>query len=203
MISYLSKSIALFLHKNNIINNERLPVCEYGFELIIATILGFALVLLSGVILGEVASSIIFYVLFVCVRMFTGGYHAKTHFKCKATLLVCCLFVLVGSKLSAEYEHPFWLIISCVLLYLITVLLYAPIEHINAPLTDDLKKRNRKISIIMAMALTAVNICSYWYLKKITVVSSLTLFVVALLIICPKLQERRKKIHEKNDGEAS
>lgn len=74
MISFLSKFIALFLYKNKIIDEERLPVCQYGFEIIISTVVGFLLVLASGIILGKIAEAILFYCLFVGVRFFTGGY---------------------------------------------------------------------------------------------------------------------------------
>ena len=70
MISFLSNFIALFLYKNNIIDKEKIEVCQYGFEIIISTIIGFLLVLASGIILGEIPEAILFYCLFVGVRFF-------------------------------------------------------------------------------------------------------------------------------------
>ena len=61
MISFLSNFIALFLYKNNIIDKEKIEVCQYGFEIIISTIIGFLLVLASGIILGEIPEAILFY----------------------------------------------------------------------------------------------------------------------------------------------
>lgn len=49
MISFLSNFIALFLYKNNIIDKEKIEVCQYGFEIIVSTIIGFLLVLISGI----------------------------------------------------------------------------------------------------------------------------------------------------------
>ena len=53
MISFLINSIALFLYKKKVIDDEELTVCQYGFEIIISTIISFLLVLLSGIILDE------------------------------------------------------------------------------------------------------------------------------------------------------
>lgn len=200
MISFLSNFIALSLYKNNIIDKEKIEVCQYGFEIIVSTIIGFLLVLTSGIILREITEAILFYCLFVGVRFFTGGYHADTHFKCKLTLLICCLSVLVASK------YLFTSIIlqaSVLIIYLITVFLFSPIEHINAPLTEDEKKQNRKMSIIMAIILTILSLSGHKYFPKISIVSSLTLFVIAILIIIPKIQERRRMLYEKGDRKAS
>ena len=200
MISFLSNFIALFLYKKKIIDEERLPVCQYGFEIIVSTIIGFLLVLTSGFILGEITEAILFYCLFVGVRFFTGGYHADTHFKCKMTLLICCLSVLIASKYLIDS-----ITLQCVLLliYLITVFLFSPIEHINAPLTTDEKTRNRTISIIMAITLTILSLLGYNYFQQISFVLSLTVFVIAILIIIPKVQERRKMLYEKSNRKAS
>lgn len=43
MISYFSKIIASFLYQRKIISKNELTVCEYGFELIISTAIGFGL----------------------------------------------------------------------------------------------------------------------------------------------------------------
>ncbi|MDE5946937.1 MAG: accessory gene regulator B family protein [Oscillospiraceae bacterium] len=200
MISFLSDFIALFLYKKKIIDEERLPVCKYGFEIIVSTIIGFLLVLTSGIILGEFMEAVLFYCLFVGVRLFTGGYHANTHLKCKMTLLICCLFVLVTSK---YLKLSIGLQCLLLLLYLIAVFLFSPVEHINAPLTTDQKTRNRKISIIMAIALTIISLLGHSYFSKTSFVSSLTLFVIAILIIIPKIQERRKMLYEKSNRKNS
>ncbi len=200
MISFLSNFIALFLYRKKIIDEKRLPVCAYGFEIIVSTIIGFLLVLTSGIILGEFMEAVLFYCLFVGVRLFTGGYHADTHLKCKMTLLICCLFVLVTSK---YLKLSIGLQCLMLLLYLIVVFLFSPVEHINAPLTTDEKARNGKISIIMAITLTIISLSGRSYFYKISFVSSLTLFVIAILIIIPKIQERRKMFYEKSNRKNS
>ena len=44
-----------------------------------------------------------------------------------------------------------------------TVILFSSVEHINASLTDELKRRNKKISVIIAIILTAVNLFGYFF----------------------------------------
>ena len=68
------------------------------------------------------------------------------------------------------------------------------------PLNDN-KTRNRVVSIIMAILLTTSNLVIYIYIPKLVIVSSLTLFVIAMLIIISKIKERRffyEKSNKKN-----
>lgn len=198
MISFLSKFITLFLLKNNIIEEEKIPVYEYGFEVMISTLIGFLLIFTSGLLLGELTSAMIFYAMFIVVRQYTGGYHADSHLKCKLTMLGLCLLVLISVKYYISIFNFVWHLFFLTT-YCVSVLLFAPVEHINAPLTDELKRRNRIISIIIAILLTAVNIFGYWHFRKPVTVSSLTLFIIAILIVIPKISGKEEAHHEKSN----
>lgn len=88
-----------------------------------------------------------------------------------------------------------------ILFYLLTVFLFSPIEHPNAPLDNFAMKRNRGISIIVSFILAIVIMLGYFEFKKIAMVSSLTLLVVAILMLLSKFNERRKP-NEKRYQEA-
>lgn len=195
MLSTLSKIIALFLYRKKVIDIKTIPVCKYGFEIIISTLIGFLLVCISGIIFNEFLSAMIFYAMFVIVRFFTGGYHADTHFKCKATMFICSLAVIFISVIIEDI-YSLWIHIFLLASYLISVILFAPIEHKNLPMTVEKRKRNRIISIVTAVILTIVNILGYYNFKKISLVSSLTLFVIAVLLIIPVICKRRNMKHE-------
>lgn len=198
MISFLGKSITLFLLRNNIIEKEKTPVYEYGFEVMISTMIGFCLIFTAGFLLNELASAMIFYAMFIIVRQYTGGYHANSHLKCKLTMLSLCLYVLIAVKYYISLFTFIWNFIFLIT-YCAVVLIFAPVEHVNAPMTDDLKKRNKIISIIIAIILTATNLFGYWHFKKITIVSSITLFIIAILIIIPKISRKEETLYEKSN----
>lgn len=197
MIHFLSSSIASGLFRNGIIDEEKVPVCQYGFELIISTAIGFFLVMLSGIIFEQALSALIFYSLFVIVRLFTGGYHAASHLRCKTVLVCCCISVLAMSELLNQYSG---VLLNTVLLipYMTAVIMFAPVEHINIPMTEEKRIRNRRISVITAITLTSANLFCCIFIPDISVVISLTLLVIAVLIIISKIQERRKSDYEKD-----
>lgn len=198
MISNLSKVIARFLCKKRIIDETKIEIYQYGYEIILSTIIGFMLILIIGFISKCFFESLIFYFTFVFVRSFTGGYHANSHVKCKLTLILCCILVLY---LSSIYLYDY-IILVLFIFYLITVIAFSPIEHINAPLTHELKIRNCKISIIMVIMTFPLIVLEIDIFPKLAAVSSWTLFIIAILIIIPKIQERRE-MYEENNRDAS
>lgn len=198
MISLLSKYIALFLFNNNIIDESSVSVCEYGMEIIISTLIGFLLILTSGIVFGEIGAAMLFYGLFVAVRLFSGGYHANSHLKCKLTMLCCCLLVLVTAKyLIDKFSLVHHLLFLAV--YILTIFNFAPIENINIPLDDNLKKHKKRVSIIIAIILVTISGCAYWYTPKFAIVTSLTLFIIAILIIIPKFSRKENLLYEKDN----
>ena len=193
MISKLSKNIALILFSEQIIDEEKMPVCAYGIELIISTVIGFMLVIFVGLMMNAVFHAFFFYLVFVGVRLFTGGFHAQSHFKCKITLVICSVFVLLASNqyrvLNESRLHVLLLAI-----YLACVFLFSPVEHINAPLTEQERKRNRGISIIMAIVLVVINELGYMVFPSISAVLTMSLFIIAVLMIVAKSKERGEQL---------
>jgi accessory gene regulator B len=192
MITFLSHRIALFLRDNDIVDDETAQVCQYGFEIIISTFFGFLLVVSIGVCCGEIISALLFYVLFVGVRLSTGGYHASTYFRCKLLLCFCCLFTVLITKVYIS-KYSLWIQSVILVFYLGTVLLFSPIEHKNAPLNDASLKRNRLISLVVSFILAPVIMLGYYEFKKISMISVMTLLVIAFLMLLSKISERRNE----------
>ncbi len=76
-------------------------------------------------------------------------------------------------------------------IYLVCVFLFSPVEHANAPLTEQERERNRGVSIIMAIVLTAVNELGYMFFPAMSAALTMSLFAIAMLMIVAKLKERR------------
>lgn len=66
---------------------------------------------------------------------------------------------------------------------------------------NQMPLNDRVVSIIMAILLAISNLVIYSYIPKLVTVSSLTLFVITMLIIISKIKERRcfyEKSNKKN-----
>lgn len=187
MIGRMSRKITESLLVRNILPQEEREIYEYGFELLISSVIGFVIVLASGVFFGILAESMLFYIIFVSVRPFCGGYHADTHLKCKLTFIAVYAMVMIFTDIFADnYRIIYHSLMLAV--YWLAIILYAPVENKNKPLDSDEKAANRRISIILAAVLTAASAAAALFAVKYSAVIVLTLFSVSMLMIITRFK---------------
>ena len=149
MIKSLSDKITSFLVCNNSIDNEDSEICSYGLEVLISSLINLVIILLIGVILGKLMQTVVFIVCYCSIRQFSGGYHASSHGKCIFTFL--CMYivtVLIVGNIYSTYLKPVVLLIG--ILSWISIFILVPVEHINNPLSDLEKIKNRKNARVIA-----------------------------------------------------
>lgn len=195
MIHRLSLEIADYLFYRRIISIDKYDVYSYGLEMIISTLAGIMLILLCGLLTNSFIHAVIFYGLFVILRMFTGGYHADSHIACKLTL--CLSFLVTNCTyyiLADKFNIIMHVLIS--LFNLVTVIFFSPVECSKKILSSATKKRNKLISIILHMSFTLVSLCLYYIAyNEMALFSILVTSNVSVLMYIGIIKERRQK-HE-------
>lgn len=189
MITFLGKSISLFLCRKNIIVKEETDIYQYGFEAILSTILGFIITLLIGLAFNMVLLSVIYYGIFVSVRQLTGGYHANSYLKCNILFSLVTFFVLGMTKLIC-ISKMYSLLIHLLLLIIAAICIwrFAPVENPNKPLTSQQKDRNHKASMIILSVSCILSSVFYAFKIDFAVLIALTLFSISMLIIIEKMK---------------
>lgn len=92
----ISARITAFLVAQKIVPAEDSDIYEYGFELLLADLFNFSVILLIGGISGHLWPSVLYLLIFVGLRSVCGGYHAKTHLRCRiSTIGVFVLFLVL------------------------------------------------------------------------------------------------------------
>ena len=64
MLSLLSKRISLFLCGNHVIEKEEIEIYQYGFEIILSSLIGFILSIAVGCCLGMFFYALLYYGIF-------------------------------------------------------------------------------------------------------------------------------------------
>ena len=183
----LSLRICQKLIDRGIIKEDLKRVYTYGIELLLSFIISVSLILVIGSLMNKLIETLIFLFLFISIRQMTGGYHAKSYFRCQIVTVGTFLLVL----LAAHFLHP-GIILRVILLALggIFILLFGPIENKHKPLTPKIKAKNKKlgtVSFVLANGLSMV----FAILKPQYADSAFfTLLSIILLMIVP-LTERR------------
>lgn len=174
----ISKILTFITEQNGISNDEEVQdFYRYGIEISISSLLNIILVLLVGLLIGHLLESVVYLILFILIRSFTGGYHADTYFRCN--LLMCTTFVLtvlVNTVLTGRISLSMAMGISG--LTEITVLALGPIENKNKPIDESKRGKLKIAGFIITFIINGVGI----FMRK-SYIGSMILFTCLLIAI--------------------
>lgn len=192
MIARLSKRMASFFVCRKIIDKNDEKVYEYGLQLLLSTVLNTLIALLLAIVSGTIIPCLFYLSAFVVMRKSAGGFHAKTHLGCCCILVAvqCCFIAII--KLVASDLYIMISVLSLII-SVITILLYAPLEHENKPLSDKDTVRLRKISIAyMLIIFGLVILLGAFNLRQIMVSTALGIASSRGSLLAAKIQEKFK-----------
>lgn len=153
----IKKTAEFFLKRFRIaekMEKEQLEICQYGMEIILATLVNIGSVLLIGFLWGRLMESIVFLAGFVVIRRQTGGYHAGSYFTCNLSLVLCYSILLFIYHTTVSGFH--WMSLSVVFaMHFLVWYFFMPVENENKPLTAIQKGKAKKygfyISVVYAV----------------------------------------------------
>ncbi len=190
MIARLSKRIAFFFVMRDIISKEDMEVYEYGFQLLISTILNTLTAFLLAAMTGTLIQSAIFLSVFVLMRKAAGGFHARTHFGCLC-ILIAVHYCFIAFIKFAPYEVYTAVSVVSMVLSVMIILAFAPVEHKNKPLNGSEKTVLRRRSIAQMIIITVSVIVSGLITQNTIMIS------IALGIATASCSILAAKIHDK------
>ena len=191
MINKISKNVAVFFIKNNLIQVDEIDIYIYGLQLIISSILGISIILFFGIISERLTDSLIFLFCFIILRQYSGGYHANSYLKCNSYFI--SIFLLTeAAVIYTQAKYMDALTVGLICISFVIILRFAPIDNINKKLSNLQKLKNKKITLIIFIILITISIfmkandVNYYYNIAVTILS-----VTALMII-QKIKEKKQ-----------
>ncbi len=152
--------------------------------------------LLIGVILNMVFEIILYLIFFIPLRIFAGGYHAKTQLRCYIMSSATTVLILLGIRFLQRYSSIWELI--CFVVAFCVIWIFVPVADANKPLLDkekiSYKKKVRKILVI----LTAIAGIAY-ILKEFVVMTVIEMSVCFLSIILIMGLYKNKKLMKNSE----
>ncbi len=176
-----------------IIAEDMFDIYVYGFELLLSFLFNTTIILIAGILFGRILQTLLFLLVFVLLRSFTGGYHANAYCVCTFVTFLIYGGVLLLSELFVPSLF-FYSILAIVGLTL--MLVFAPIEHPNKKITEKQKRKYKHISLILFLTfITMGALLSHADIRLNAVVFfSLTADLVLLFV------KNRKKGVYKHEG---
>jgi accessory gene regulator B len=137
-------------------NQEKIAVANYGFQTIVFSVVGTLIVLVIAFFLKIVHVTMFALFSAALLRNFSGGAHCSSPVKC--LVLTCVIFSLLGflaDIITPEITKYLFLLSLLVFSFsLISIVLLAPVDTPNKPITSPLHKKQLKIiSLVVILIL--------------------------------------------------
>jgi len=200
MIKNLSQYILRYLLNNDVIKdtNDEKEYYQYGIEITISSILNVILILVIGFITWNILESLIFLLLFIPIRQFTGGFHASTYFKCNLSFCIMFSVVLILYHYTGAILNTY-LSILITFICILLIIAECPIENKNKPIPKERKKFHKIMAASLGMVYGIIGTILTAFSNKYGALILYTLAAVAMLIIAAMLQDRRCKYAEQKE----
>ena len=190
MIDLLSSKISSKFVEHKIITEDMVDIYKYGVEITISSIIGFILILIIGLIFKSLMQALIFYIIFIILRSFTGGYHASSYLKCNLIFSIVASLVIFFSKAATEVRFSTGIINILFLPALSVFIWLAPIENPNKLIEKKRRIYFKTRSVLAAVILYILSLILY--INNHTFESAIivtTMFITAVMCMITKFQK--------------
>jgi accessory gene regulator B len=169
MLNNAVNKITCILERHHVVNESNQEVIRYGIWILIFNTLSVLTALIIGVVMNGMIEVITFVILYKPLRVYAGGYHAKSPG-------VCCVvsaLLTIAAVLAMKFVIlPVYIIVGIWIVSAIVILILSPVEDKNKPL-DELEIKVYKKRAIIVWAIEVI-------LGLISVVSNLLRFAACM-----------------------
>ena len=151
MIEKLAERLVRWLNSRGIVDRNDISAYRYGAATLIYTVVSTTALIALGVIAQRVGEALSIISIFYINQTTGGGYHASSHMRCFATMMIGLISCLVFCGLSL----PIWVVSGMLVVSYATLLCIPVVLHPNKQYLMErralLKKRSRRTTAIQAV----------------------------------------------------
>lgn len=187
MATRIAEYLTQKLVTSSVIEEGDRELYNYGFFLLLIRSFFFFITVFTGFVASVPAESVLFYMVFISLRTYAGGGHAKTETTCTMlTTLALTVSVLVIKVMILTNSN----IISMLMLIVgsFFVFVFSPLDSEDKPLTNEEKRHYRLICYCLAsMYIVISNIAQYFSITMVHYSVACGVFLEGTLLIIGKL----------------
>ena len=160
---------------------------SYGFFMIIGRIYYFFVTVVTGLLMGIPFESALFYVVFMVLRTYAGGVHAKTEIACSVLTTLAMISSVLGIKQLELLDNSLF-----PLLMLGTgslcILLFSPMDTNEKPLDEQEQGKYKAICVVIVLMCIIVALISQLFsIHRIFYAIVCSIFLESILLIVGKI----------------
>lgn len=186
----LSSFLCKWMCREQIIKEDELELYEYGLQITMANIINFMIMLATGILFSSIWEMILFYAVFVSLRVFCGGYHADSYGKCFCMFALTCVIAMLGIKITVIQGISQLIVLGvAAFVQLFCIYKWAPVEHVNRPATTEEKRCFRIKSFWVFIVYFMIGIGLWFQQEYIFVTSVVNGFLLVSIYMLVKKGE--------------
>lgn len=154
----------------------------YAYEVFLDQVFNFAIAFVLGIVTHELLAVCVFLAIYIPLRKYAGGFHAKTNGRCMVYSTLVIVGVILCNKVGTGFVTGVWVLavlsgISVILLVVVEAL--TPVEAVNKKLTKEEKLRCRKkVSLFGAIHTACMAANLVWMRMDFLVIDFLFAYLV-------------------------
>ncbi|NLM13085.1 MAG: accessory gene regulator B family protein [Epulopiscium sp.] len=142
MIDRLAAGISYQINKKQLFSHTQIRQIQYGLQALISETVKIFFICILLYLTGTLKYGLFAMIVFSSLRIWAGGYHANTYFRC----FIISLSIIYFSVLGGLYIQRDILVFIQAIFSLGIILKFAPAEHKNQPIIS--RERRKKIHTI-------------------------------------------------------
>lgn len=192
MIERIVDSFVEKQFSSGIMQEKDMSVYRYGYTLMLESIINFLFSMIIAMFLGEIKAFLVFFMLFVPLRSFCGGYHAKKAWQCIGLSNVVVIATVMLSKWMTQVQFSQFLGVLGELVVAGVIIVLAPAENENKRLSAVEKIYYKKLAACIITIEAAISIGMLLANGKVWFCLIFLVHVVQLISLFSNLQISKK-----------
>lgn len=180
----VNKIVNKLANNGNIVEEDK-EIYAFGLRQGMIITANIITTLIIGTLLKMVWQTILFMILYIPLRSFAGGYHARTQFRCYilSVILIMAVLLVIKYVFIANFVSLLAALVSGVIIYIT-----APVGDINKPLDDiEIIVYKKWTRIILIIELCMMPIMMWLGFNQALICVSMSLTVLSCLLVMGKI----------------
>lgn len=193
-MNYITDLIVQFMLKHSVIEAEDAEIYKFGFNQLIFISINLMTTVIIGILFSMIFESVIFLVSYMVVRVYAGGYHAKTQFRC---YIISSLFIVLALLGVRYINWEGFASIIAITIAAVIIFKLSPVETKNKPL-DDIERKiyttksHKRIVTIYALCIVSM-LLNYEAIFKSVAMAIIILSFVLLIGHQMNIRDEKKQ----------
>lgn len=186
MIDRIASAIVETQIQAGFLKDEDRSIYRYGYTLVLETLLNILIGIIIGLIFKAIDIIMIFWLLYIPLRIFCGGWHAEKSWQCLIASNAVLVFV-IKTETIMTLEINSWFFVLLEILLALVLMILSPVPSKHKPIAAREKLRFKRNCIVILVIELSVSLFIYRVRNIIMIAYSVLLISLIMQMIINRI----------------